>query len=223
MNGMFAPAAPSGPDPQSLLAEFQALTLERMAAALESALRQTDDYLFDRSAQAVEGTELTALRDLRRARPQLRQGFEAALLAGFRRLLSGPVPPEAAPRELDLLAEDALEEQLASEQMVDGLVRRHAAALEMLEQRIAMLVERSALAPGDNPAGPGALGQATRDALAGLEVSTSVRIALYKFMERELGSALTPLYDRLNARFGEAGILPRLLPNIPQTNEPTPG
>ena len=32
MDGMFAITAPTGPDAQPLLAEFQALTLERLAA-----------------------------------------------------------------------------------------------------------------------------------------------------------------------------------------------
>jgi len=178
-------------------------------------MRQADDYLFDRSAQAAEGVELTALRDLRRARAQLRQTFETSVASAFQRLRRGPMPPDTAKRELNLLSEEALEEQLASEQMVDSLFRRHAVSLEMLEQRMALLAERSVLAPGDNPVGPAALAQAMRDALGAVELSTSLRIALYKFTERELATALTSLYDRINARLGEAGILPRLLPSLP--------
>jgi hypothetical protein len=213
-------AAPSAPGADQLFAEMQKMAVDRLAAALDAVMRHADDYLFDRSAQAAEGSELTALRDLRRARTQLRETFETSLVSAFQRLRRGPMPADAVKQELNLLSEDALEEQLASEQMVENLLRRHAVSLEMLEQRIAMLAERSALAAKDNPVGPAALGQALRDALGGSDLTTSVRIALYKFTERELATALTPLYDRINANLAEAGILPRLLPSIPVADPP---
>jgi len=205
-----------------LFAEMQKVAVDRLGTALDAVMRQADDFLFDRSAQAAEGSELTALRDLRRARPQLRQTFEGSIVSAFQRLRRGPMPPDAVKQELKLLSEDDLEEQLASEQMAENLARRHAASLELLDQRIAMLAERTALAPNDNPVGPAALGQAMRDALAGAELSTSVRIALYKFAERELATALTPLYNGINARLAEAGILPRLLPSTPLVDRSVP-
>ena len=204
-------ATQPGASADQLFAEMQKMAVERLGTALDAVMRNADDYLFDRSAQAAEGTELTALRDLRRARTQLREAFQASIVEAFQRLRRGPMPAEAVKRELNLLSEDALEEQLASEQMVDNLFRRHTVSLEMLEQRIALLVDRSALAAGDNPVGPAALGHAMRSALGAVELTTAVRIALYKFTERELATALSPLYNWLNARLGEAGILPRLL------------
>ena len=147
-----------------LFAEVQKMALDRLGAALDAVMRQADDYLFDRSAQATEGNELTALRDLRRARVQLREAFESSIVSAFQRLRRGPTPPAA--RELNLLSDDDLEEQLASEQMVESLSRRYAVSLEMLEQRIAVLADRMALAAGVNPIGPVGLGQAMRDALA---------------------------------------------------------
>lgn len=205
-----------------LFAEMQKAAVDRLGTALDAVMRQADDYLFDRSAQQAEGSELTALRDLRRARPQLRQTFEASLVSAFQRLRRGAMPADAVKQELKLLSEDDLEEQLASEQMAENLVRRHTASLELLDQRLAMLAERTALTPGDNPVGPPALGQAMRAALAGAQLSTSVRIALYKFAERELATALTPLYNWLNARLAEAGILPRLLPSTPLVDRTVP-
>ena len=115
-----------------LFAEVQKMAVDRLGAALDVVMRQADDYLFDRSAQAAEGNELTALRDLRRARTQLREAFETSIVSAFQRLRRGPMPPEAVKRELNLLSEDALEEQLASEQMVESLARRYALSLEKL-------------------------------------------------------------------------------------------
>ena len=220
MNATFKAATQSVAGADQLFAEMQKVAVERLGTALDAVMRHADDYLFDRSAQAAEGSELTALRDLRRARPHLRQGFETSIVAGFQRLRRGPMPAEAVKQELRLLSEDDLEEQLASEQMAESLARRHAASLELLDQRIAMLAERSALAAGENPIGPAALGQAMRDALRVAELSTSVRIAVYKFTEREFATALTALYNWTNARLAESGILPRLLPSTPAVVDP---
>jgi len=220
MNGTLPGATPARAlDLHPLFDEIRKSALERLGLAHEAVMRQADDYLFDRSASAAEGSELTALRDLRRARAQLRQAFDRSVDVAFARLLHEP-GEAAAKRVLDLLSEDALEEQLASEQMVDNLLRRHGASLELLDQRLAVVVERTVLPAGGNPIGPQALAKAMRESLASADLSTALRIAMYKFMERELATALTPLYDRVNARLGEAGILPRLLPSAP-TVEPS--
>jgi hypothetical protein len=214
-NGMLPGAAPAQAlEMRPLFEEIRKSAQERLGVAHEAVMRRTDDYLFDRSASAADGADLTALRDLRRARAQLRQAFDRSVDAAFATLFQEP-QTTAVKHVLNLLSEDALEEQLASEQMVDNLLRRHGASLELLDQRLAVVADRSVLAPGVNPIGPQALAKAMRESLASVDLSTALRIAMYKFMERELATALTPLYDRINARLGEAGILPRLLPSTP--------
>jgi len=200
-------------DASLLIAALQKIAMERLSGALDAVLRRADDYLFDNSGQGGEAGELTALRDLRRARAQIAQHFTHNLLAGFQRLHLGTTP-EPGTIELSLLSEDALEEQLATEQLVDSLARKHAAALELLDQRLAVVVERTILAADENPVAPAFLASALHDALHTVELSTALRIALYKFTERELSTALTALYDRLNVYLAEAGVLPRLLPTV---------
>ena len=207
-------SGPPARDERLLLATLQNMAMERLSAALDAVLRRADDYLFDSSGQGGEAGELTALRDLRRARAQIAQHFSHNLLAGFQRLQLGPMPASGTSTELSLLSEDALEEQLATEQLVDSLARKHGAALELLDQRLAVVVERTILASSENPVAPAFLAAALHDALHTVELSTALRIALYKFTERELSTALTALYDRLNANLAEAGVLPRLLPTV---------
>lgn len=207
-------SAPQAPEERLLLATLQKIAMERLSAALDAVLRRADDYLFDSPGQGGEAGELTALRDLRRARAQVAQHFSHNLLAGFQRLQLGSMPTSGTATELSLLSEDALEEQLATEQLVDSLARKHVAALELLDQRLAVVVERTILASSENPVAPAFLAAALHDALHTVELSTALRIALYKFTERELSTALTALYDRLNANLAEAGVLPRLLPTV---------
>src|SRR3569833_2884675 len=135
MNGMLPGATPARAlELHPLFDEIRKSAIERLGLAHEAVMRQTDDYLFDRSANAADGAELTA----RRARAQLRHGVERSLDSAFVALQQEPDAGAAVKHVLHLLSEDALEEQLASEQMVDNLLRRHAASLALLDQRLAV-------------------------------------------------------------------------------------
>ena len=207
-------------DPQLLLAAMQRISQEQLGAALDRVLRRADDYLFD-SSNSGGGTELTALRDLRRARAQIAQRFDQALVGGYRRLQDAPMGGSAVgASSLSLVSDEALEEQLATEQLVDNLTRVHAPGLELLEKRLAALTERPMLAASENPVGPKFLAEAMSNALGALDVSTNVRIVLYKFFERELSAALSGLYERLNSGLVAAGILPHIKPT--KRAEPAP-
>ena len=63
---------PGPHDPALLLGGMQRTAVSAMGKVLDAILRQADDYLFDHS-QGGDGAELTALRDLRRARTQVAQ------------------------------------------------------------------------------------------------------------------------------------------------------
>ena len=212
-------------DPQLLLTAMQRISQEQLGLALERILRRADDYLFD-SSNNGGGAELTALRDLRRARAQIAQRFDQAIADAFRRLQEAPMSARAIDAgSLSLVSDEALEEQLATEQVIDGLGRYHAPALELLEKRLAALTERPVLGPRDNPVGPKFLAEALGNSMTALDVSTGVRIVLYKFFERDLSASLAPLYDRLNSGLVAAGILPHIKPTkraepLPQPNQP---
>ena len=123
-------------DPASVLDALQKLAIEKLKPALDAALGRVDDYLFQRSESGQDDFGLHALRDLRRARAQIGQRFEQALIDGFRTLRD---PRQAAAglrpgNKLALIAEDDLEEQLANEQLADSLTRMHAPGLEVLER-----------------------------------------------------------------------------------------
>ncbi|QNP40750.1 DUF1631 family protein [Lysobacter solisilvae (ex Woo and Kim 2020)] len=208
-----------------LLTAMQRISQEQLGLALERILRRADDYLFDSSSNGA-GAELTALRDLRRARAQIAQRFDQSLAAGFRKLQEAPMATRAVDASsLSLVSDEALEEQLATEQVIDVLGRYHAPALELLDKRLAALTERPMLAARDNPVGPKFLADALGGSLAALDVSTAVRVVVYKFFERELSTALAPLYDRLNSGLVSAGILPHIKPTkraepLPQPTQP---
>lgn len=206
-------------DPQLLVAAMQRISQEQLGGAVDRVLRRADDYLFDSSNNG--GAELTALRDLRRARMQIAERFDQALVSGYRRLMDPPMTGKAVDAgALSLVADEALEEQLATEQLVDNLNRAHAPSLELLEKRMAALTERPIVTPADDPVSPKFLADAMSKALGASEVTTNVRIVLYKFFERELVAALTALYERLNSGLVAAGVLPLIKPT--KRAEPPP-
>ncbi|TWI12731.1 DUF1631 family protein [Aerolutibacter ruishenii] len=197
-------------DPHELVFGLQHLCSESLDEVIESALRRTDDYLFDRAQVGADGVELTALRDLRRVRGEIAQRFGQSAVAGFRTFLGLSAEVGKKPVVLSLVGEEDLQQQLADEQLVDNLARLHAQALAALDARMVALAARASLPGGDNPAGPKALANAMRDGMRGSELSPNVGIALVKFLERELGEALHDLYGRMNERLAAAGILPSL-------------
>lgn len=198
-------------DPALVLDALQKLALEKLKPALDAALGRVDDYLFQRSESGQDDFGLNALRDLRRARSQIGQRFEQALIAGFRALRD---PRHAAAgqgsNKLALVDEDDLEEQLANEQLADSLTRMHAPGLEVLGKRIAHLTGRDSLDAFDNPLNPAFIATALRRSLEGVELDAGVRIVVFKFFERELATALTHGYERGNTLLVSAGVLPQL-------------
>jgi hypothetical protein len=220
MTTLTQPVPPGASDPALLLGAMQRTATETLGKAMDAVLRQADDYLFDHS-QGGGDLELTALRDLRRARAQIAQGFEQAVVAAFRRL-AGIQVPQQGPLVLSLLDDDGLEERLANEQIADGLVRMHAPAIDLLEKRLAALLERVEVTTEENPVSPSRLAQATHAAVHAVEVSTGVRIVLYKLFEREFAGQLTPLYERLNGSLAAAGILPNLKSTKRAETQPPP-
>jgi hypothetical protein len=209
-----------GIDHPGLLRAVRALACTHLDTHWEAVLARADDYLFDAGLHDAPNGELTALRDLRRARAVMRERFQAASAAAFDELCNGIPAGDDRRGELQLLADDALEEQLSSEQMVESLLRRHAGSLELIEQRMAVLAERATLEGNDNPISPARLGETMRVTLQDVSVSTAVRITIYKLAEREFGDALSTLYNRVNAMLAEAGILPRLLPVLSEPAAP---
>jgi hypothetical protein len=201
-----------GSDPSPLVAAMLRMAVETLGNALDAVLRQTDDYLFDHTQGGGGDHELTALRDLRRARIQVAQRFEDTLIRGFQQLL-GDMPASTADKlVLSLLGDDELEEQLANQQMAENLARAHAPVLELITQRLGAMLRRVEMAASENPVDPVSLAACMSAAVGAATLPTSVRIVLYKFLERELGKALGEFYERIDASLACAGFLPHLTP-----------
>lgn len=200
------PSRANGP----LLDALQKHVLDRAVPALDRALADLDDYLFDRSQSGEESLGLMALRDMRRARSEIIQRFRQAVLNRFLGLRVGNAVGGGDDASLSLLSDRDLEEQLAVEQLAASVLRRQASAFEVASKRFSVVAGQGELQPIENPLSPtflaGGLGQAMRK----LDMEAELRIVVFKFFERELTGALGEIYERCNALMVAAGILPEL-------------
>ena len=205
------PSRANGP----LLDALQKHVLDRAVPALDRALADLDDYLFDRSQSGEEALGLMALRDMRRARGELSQRFSSVVLNRFR-ALHGQYVATGGDEEgssLSLVAEEDLEEQLAIEQLSASVLRHHASAYDAVRKRFLVVVGLAELPPQQNPLDPVFLASALGKAMGQLDISAELRIVVFKFFERELTGAVGEIYDRCNTLMASAGILPELRVN----------
>ena len=196
-----------------LLDALQKQLLERASPALDRTLGAVDDYLFDRSQKGEEDLGLMALRAMRHARSNIVQRFQQLVANGFAelRVVAGVQGTETVTRRarLSLLSDQDLEAQLATEQLASSVLRQHAPAFEVLDKRMAALAG-DALAPDQNPLNPVFLATTLGEALEEVESDDDLRIVVFKYFERELGTVMPAVLDRANALLAAAGILPEL-------------
>lgn len=196
-----------------LLDALQKQLLERASPALDRTLGAVDDYLFDRSQKGEEDLGLMALRAMRHARSNIVQRFQQLVANGFAelRVVAGVQGTETVTRRarLSLLSDQDLEAQLATEQLASSVLRQHAPAFGVLDKRMAALAG-DALAPDQNPLNPVFLATTLGEALEEVESDDDLRIVVFKYFERELGTVMPAVLDRANALLAAAGILPEL-------------
>ena len=181
----------------NLIAALQEQLLESLLPALEQALRESAEGQFDQG--------------------RVIQHVRHALIAGFRELPARKPGPaaDAVDISLSLLSEDALETQLAREQVVEAASRPNARSLELLGKRLARTLSRDGLQASENPMAPAFIVHALAAALDEADPDASHRIAALRSVERPLAGALAQAYERCEAMLASG--------NMPQRSRPATG
>jgi hypothetical protein len=94
--------------------------------------------------------------------------------------------------------------------MVNQVKGQCAQALFAIDQRLALLNNGSKLGEDRNPFGPQAIAQTFRETLAQSPFALRIKTILYVLFDQQVMRNLSPLYDQLNQRLIDAGILPNL-------------
>lgn len=224
---MSTPDAPSAnvasraiqPRFDALVQDCRKLVMNNLAEHLAALFAQVDDTLFEGAEKAennkVQTLFFDAMRDLRKLRPQIERSYHQRIAQNFSDFLAGQLKApvsmgEADTASLALIQNDEFEESLQITNMVSKVRARSARTLFALEQRLALLNNGQKLVEASNPFGPLAVAEAFREALAAHPLQLRIKVILYMLFERHVMQGLDTLYEMLNQRLIQAGILPNL-------------
>ena len=226
----FTPPAADRPghDPR-LLAQTRDAVLPALVDVFATALARFDDVLFDRAERAglSQMIYLDGMRELRRRRDEIVAAFRSQLEAAWAAFEAGnPLNVEAAlsgaaGQGLSLVSEDELESRLAVRNLAATWLREWKPLLTRLEQRLGRIAGVTLDAETD-PVGPEHVGVALYRGFAACELSLEVRLVLFKLCERDLFSGIGKLYESLDARLAQSGVLPELAARRPAAEPARP-
>lgn len=201
-----------------LVQDCRKLVMNNLAEHLAELFIQADDTLFECAEKAennkVQSLFFEAMHDLRKLRPQIERNYHQHVARNFADFLEGRLQPstQAEPdsQDLALVQNEEYEESLQVTNMVSKVKARNTGQLFALEQRLALLNNGQKLGEETNPFGPQALADAFHDALAPHPLPLRIKVILYMLFERHVMQGLDTLYEMLNQRLINAGILPNL-------------
>ncbi|UCJ16969.1 DUF1631 domain-containing protein [Pseudomonas sp. MM211] len=206
------------------------LVLNHLADNLARTFALVDDTLFQ-CAEKAENNQVQALffesmRSIRTLRPQIERHYHLSISQSIADFLDGKLvasavsPTDIHAEDLALVQNEDYEEILQVTNMASRVQARCAQALFALEQRLALLNNGQPLPEGSNPLAPKTIAQAFLTALGPCGLPLRIKLVLYSLFDKQLMHELDKLYDALNQRLINAGVLPNLKYTSTRTPEP---
>lgn len=204
--------------PEGPLGDLIKYTSQWTNEAISTLFDNVDTQLFEMAEKSENATDqntyFDAMRIIRLRRSVAHEEFLAKVEMsfdpqaiqgerGFREITSDM-------ESLSLIADDNLEEELATHNMVSKAERDNKDDLKQLNQRIAFLYNGMAINTQNNPLGPTALCNAFAAAVDTLEAEIKVKLLVFKLFDINIISKLNDLYHNANQLLVEKGILPEL-------------
>ncbi|MGH8027755.1 MAG: DUF1631 domain-containing protein, partial [Pseudoxanthomonas sp.] len=173
--------------------------------------------LFDRAVRAGQSQMafLDAMRELRRRRDEVIRRFRGHLDKAWQSLEAGePQSAENALAEptsaLSLISDQDLESRLAVRNLASVIMRDYKPVLARLDRRLGLIAGNLVLDNDHNPIGPEHIGVAIHEAFATCELTLEVRLVVIKLCERDLVPGIGRIYEALEQRLVQAGVLPEM-------------
>lgn len=210
-----------------MLASIRTRALKRLTTLAGEVMEKADDTLFDfvqRADGSVSNQDyFDAMRELRKQGAVIQQRYSEHLAAAFAALeRRNPLEIDlersaSESRELSLVSEDQLEEQLGTSMIASSLSRHLGPIVAQLNYRMGIVAGIEELDDKFNPLAPPHVAYAFRYALQPCEISIRIKVLLFKLYEREMGNGLAALYNETNRLLVEAGIAPEIKPAYART------
>ncbi|SHL17110.1 DUF1631 domain-containing protein [Phytopseudomonas punonensis] len=195
------------------------LVLNHLADHLARTFAQVDDTLFQCAEQAennqVQAMFFDNMRHIRKLRPQIERQYHLSISKGIGDFLDGKLVADISAadmpaKDLTLVENEDYEEILQVTNMAQQVQTRCAQALFALDKRLALLNNGQPLPANANPLSPKSIAYALLTALQDCELPLRIKLVLYGLFEKQVMQGLDALYDALNQRLIDAGVLPNL-------------
>jgi len=201
-----------------LLKNIQTICIDSLEAKLVNMLNTADDRLFDMSENSYNNAQFDAMRLLRVKREGLISRFKQELANNFKQTLgkindNSPNDDNVESLSFEniaLVKDDDLEEDIATDAMVNKAKTKNQNALEHIRTRIDTLIADTSIGAENNPLEPAYICDAFRHATQALDLDIASLLVIYKLFDRSVISDLESLYLEINHFFIEKGILPDL-------------
>ena len=201
-----------------LVKSVEQIFVDELQVKLIEMLDTADDRLFDMSENSYNNAQFDAMRLLRVKREGLITRFNQELTNFFTQTLG---KKEGATRSRDnveslsfeniaLVKDDDLEEDIATDGMVNRARNNNQDALEHIRIRIDTLVADKSIEQHNNPVEPVYICEAFRLATQALDLDIASLLVVYKLFDRSVLSQLESVYKKINEFFINKGILPDL-------------
>lgn len=205
----------------SILAQSRDLFCERLTDSVGEMLDKVEESLntLIGETQSQETQKLyTEARDKTVAhKAEVERDFRARYLKEFqqrcnrvKKIGQSIADIDLSSLELDLVAEDDLEEGLKFNNMAAKLRRFCDEELNALDQRVGVLLGDADLQSEDNPFSPNAILDAYKHACKQVEGDMKVRMVLLKLFDDHVADATRSIYKDVNALLVKNSILPKI-------------
>lgn len=190
------------------------LAQKHIGTLISSLFDNTDDALFELADKSRSDQQqdmyFDSMRHIRLHRKTIEKKFLTQFAANFEKLLTSADTFEAASKDYALIDQDELEMSVAVSGIASKVTSIYSLAIMQLTKRFGSVIAPVAVTERLNPLGPHALSYAFADATSDLDVQIKIRIILMKLFERFVMERMGPVYEDVNAKFVQAGVLPDL-------------
>jgi len=213
---------------ETLVAEFALTAQTKGGEGLTRMLDGVEDALLDFAdrAESIRGRQgfYDANAEMARNRGRIERGFARLIQQGFDDFLH--LQSEAATAltdsELALLEKEDFEDRLAVDTIAGRGARQCHAELYALKQRLAVINRGVKISDAQVPAGPYHLTRAFAESLQGLAIERRIKLLLYALFYKHVVENARELYEDLNERLIQAGVLPYLKPVVENPERAAP-
>jgi hypothetical protein len=206
---------------ERLLKECQDLALGRLEKSLGAMLDKVDDTLWGLADNAQDRDTrdlyITAKERAQTGRKELEAQFRTRYLAEFESRAERNKKSrdefsqyDFSSTELDLVAEDDLDETLKTNEMAAKLRRYCEEELAALDQRVGVLIGDANLQGEANPFSPQAICNAYKLACRHVEPTLKIRMVFQKLFDDHVLDDIRSIYKDLNSLLVQRSILPKI-------------